>query len=66
METEKEINSKILKKIKEIQEKHPELTEFFNEMPNTIPDENSPEINAKILKDYYDTLNQMLKNQDAK
>ena len=66
METEKEIISKILAKITEIQDKHPELSEFFNEMPNTIPDENNPEINIENLNDYYDSLNQILKNQNTK
>ena len=66
METEKEIISKILAKITEIQSKHPELSEFFNEMPNTIPNGNNPDINIENLNHYYDSLNQILKNQNTK
>ena len=66
METEKELNAKILAKTTEILQKHPELSEFLNEMPITIPDENDPEINIKILKDYYDSLDKMLKDYHLK
>lgn len=66
MEAEKEIIVKIFAKILEIREKHPELSEFLNEMPNTIPNENNPEITLKVLKDYYDSLNQILNNQNEK
>ena len=66
METEKELNAKILAKTAEILEKHPELSEFLNEMAITIPDENDPEINIKILKDYYDSLDKMLKDYHLK
>lgn len=66
METEKELNAKILAKTIEIQEKHPELSEFLNEMPVSIPNENNPETNIKILKDYYDSLNLILKGYTKK
>jgi hypothetical protein len=61
METEKELNARILALTMQIQEKHPELSKFLEEMPVTIPDENNPEINTKILKDYYESLNNLLK-----
>jgi hypothetical protein len=61
METEKELNAKILALTMQIQEKHPELSKFLEEMPVTIPDESDPEINIKILKDYYESLNNLLK-----
>ena len=66
METEKELNAKILAKTMEIQEKHPELSKFLNEMPVSIPNENNPETNIKILKDYYDSLNLILKGYTKK
>jgi len=62
METEKELNALILAKTNEILEKYPELSEFLNEMPITIPIENKPEINVKNLKDYYDSLDNILKD----
>jgi len=44
-----------------IQETHPELSNFLNEMPVTIPDEKKPHITISILKDYYDSLCNLLK-----
>ncbi len=61
METEKELNAKILALTMQIQEKHPELSKFLEEMPVTVPDQSDPEINIKILKDYLESLNNMLK-----
>jgi len=66
METENELNAKIMAKTLEIQEKHPELFEFLNEMPITIPDVNKPEINIKILSDYYNSLCNVLKEHIIK
>lgn len=60
METEKTINAKIIAITRQIQEKHPELIPFLNEMPVTIPDESSPEITVKILQEYYESLVTML------
>lgn len=61
METEKEINAKIMALTVQIQEKNPELSKFLDEMPVTIPDEEHPEINIKILQKYYESLNNILK-----
>jgi hypothetical protein len=62
MEIEKELNAKILAKTSEILLKYPELSELLNEMPITIPNKEKPEINIKVLKDYYDSLNNILKD----
>ncbi len=64
METEKEINDKILAITMQIQTKHPELSELLGEMPVTIPNENNPEINRKVLTDYYDSLKNILKKYE--
>ena len=61
MDAEQDINTKIIAITKKISEQHPELLSFLNEMPVTIPDESDPKINAKILKDYYDSLEKLLK-----
>ena len=61
METEQELSAKILAIAMQIQEKHPELSKFLEEMPITIPNESSPEINIKILKEYYESLQNILK-----
>ncbi|MDI1232772.1 MAG: hypothetical protein PSX81_00665 [bacterium] len=63
MENETEINAKILAILRVIQEKTPELMKYINEMPVTIPNEKEPEINARVLNDYYKSLSDMLSNQ---
>lgn len=61
MKTEAELNENILKITLTIRNEFPELMKFLNEMPDTIPDEKSPEINNKILQDYYDSLLDLLR-----
>ena len=61
MKTEKELNDAILKITMTILEKHPELSKFITEMPVTVPDKASPEINIKHLQNYYDSLNDLMK-----
>ena len=59
---EKELNSKILKITMTILEKYPELYNYIEEMPATIPNEKNPDITLKNLKAYYDSLNSILNN----
>jgi hypothetical protein len=56
MEKEEELNKKIMAITIKILEKHNELSKFLDEMPITIPNENKPEINNKVLQEYYDSL----------
>ncbi len=65
MKTEKELNSDILKLTMTIQDKFPELTKYIAEMPVTIPDTENPEINIKILKDYYNSLEALLNKYET-
>lgn len=44
METEKELNAKILMKTMTIQKKYPELSKYLEEMPVTIPNKAHPNI----------------------
>ena len=60
IETEKELNEKILKITMKIKDQHPELSKYIEEMPLTIHDEKYPEITLKNLKEYYDSLNSIL------
>jgi hypothetical protein len=62
MESEKELNSKILEITMTIKEKYPELYEHLEEMPVTLPDIEYPEINSKNLRAYYDSLTSLLKS----
>ena len=60
METEKELNKKIMTITMLIQEQHPELSKYLDEMPITIPNENNPEIKVKNLEEYYLSLTILL------
>lgn len=54
------LNSRILKITMIIKNQYPELLEFLNEMPVTIPSEKSPEITLNNLKTYGESLNSIL------
>jgi hypothetical protein len=62
MKTEKQLHAEILEMTMKIQEQFPELSKYIAEMPVTIPNATSPEINIKALQDYYDSLAIMLKD----
>jgi hypothetical protein len=62
LESEKVLNVKIFDITMIIQEKYPELSKYLGEMPVTIPDKKSPEINGKNLREYYESLTSILKN----
>lgn len=61
MKTEKKLNERILKITMEIKEKFPELSKFILEMPVTIPIVENPKMNRKVLQNYYDSLDILLK-----
>ena len=61
MKTEKELNSDILKITLLITESYPELSKYITEMPVTVPNVEDPVINLKILEDYYNSLQEILK-----
>lgn len=61
MKTEKELNEAILKITSKIHSEYPELSKYLSEIPITIPDVNIPEITIKVLTDYYETLENILK-----
>jgi len=61
MQTEKVLNEKILKITERIRDNYPELLEHLNEMPVTIGSVDNPEINAKVLALYYDSLVSLVK-----
>lgn len=65
MKTESELNNDILKITLTIQERFPELSKYIAEMPVTIPNINNPEINIKNLKNYYDSLDNLLEKYAA-
>lgn len=62
MKTEKELNADILKITMLIQDKFPELSKYIAEMPVTIPNISTPDINIKTLQDYYNSLEILMKD----
>lgn len=61
MKTENELHKEILQITLTINEKYPELSKYLDEMPVTIPDESSPDINVQQLQSYYHSLSALLK-----
>lgn len=46
---------------KTIETNYPEIYQFLDENPITIPSKSNPSIDIKILQDYLDSLKQLLK-----
>lgn len=60
MKTEKQINDDILDITLKITNNYPELVKYLKEIPVSIPDQEHPEINAKVLQEYYEYLESIL------
>lgn len=60
MKTTNEISKDIIATTLGIQEDYPELSKFIIEMPVTIPNAANPEITADNLKDYSESLNELV------
>lgn len=61
MDTEKELNVKILEITMKIRDNYPELIQYLEEMPDTIPNEKHPEVDIDNLREYYNSLTSLLK-----
>ncbi|MGZ3884895.1 MAG: hypothetical protein ACXVPQ_00585 [Bacteroidia bacterium] len=62
MKTESELNEDILKITMTIHQKFPELSKYIKEMPMKLLETTDPESNLINLKNYYDSLCNLLKN----
>ena len=60
METQNELNDKIRLTTLKIQEENPELIKYINEIPRDSLLNTKEEVNNKALKDYLNSLNQIL------
>lgn len=56
------IENKIIKLTTLIETMYPELYKFLEENPLTIPSVNHPNINTKVMEDYLESLEQLLKH----
>ncbi len=66
MESQQELNRKIVLTTIKIQESYPELTKYLNEMPACLPFTARVGVNNKELEDYLDSLNQLLETFSRK
>lgn len=60
MKTEQELNASILELTMKIRRVRPELSKYLNEMTETIPNSIDPKITLKALKEYNDSLENLL------
>lgn len=60
MKTANEISKDIINTTIGIEQDFPELLKYINEMPVSIPNVSQPEITVENLKDYSDSLNEMV------
>ena len=60
MKTANEISNDIVKTTLRIQEDFPELSKYIGEMPVTISNVANPEITTDNLKDYSESLNELV------
>ena len=65
MLSEKEMTEAISRLTLEISEKYPEMVKYIGEMPVTNPDKEHPNINSKVLTDYYNDLLAIMKRYSA-
>jgi hypothetical protein len=62
MKTGQELYAAILKITLKVKLQFPELSKYILEMPETIPNVETPKINHKVLQEYYDSLCFLLKD----
>ncbi len=62
MKSLQEIENEITALTYKIETEYPELYQFLDENPITIPIKNQPNINKKLMQDYLESLKQLLKH----
>ncbi|MBP4142194.1 hypothetical protein MW871_10990 [Flavobacterium sp. I-SCBP12n] len=65
MKTENQLTIAILEITMKIRNEYPELIKYLAELPVTIPDISNPEINTKVLMDYYQSLENIIKKYSS-
>ncbi|ARV05364.1 hypothetical protein BTO04_01055 [Polaribacter sp. SA4-10] len=66
MESQNDLNDKIRLTTIKIQEEHPELIKYINEIPRNFLSNSEKGINNKELKGYLDSLNNLLETYAKK
>jgi hypothetical protein len=65
-EMKHELNDKILQITTEINDHHPELLPYLDEMPITIPSDDDPDMSIQQMQSHYDSLVSVLTEYKAK
>ena len=60
MKTTQELLTEISTLLRQIEDDHPELYKYLDETPMTIPDMENPDVDQKALKDYLESLKNMV------
>ena len=60
MKSMHELNDDILKITMKIKAHHPELMKYISEMPDGNPDKNDPDLDRKMMSEYYESLKNLL------
>ncbi len=66
MESQNDLNENIRLTTIKIQEEHPELIKYINEIPRNFFFKNEKEVNKDALKGYLDSLNKILETYAKK
>lgn len=66
METAKDLITEISVLTREIETNYPEIYEHLDENPMTIPNMESPKVDAKELESYLNSLKELVKNHKEK
>ena len=66
MESQNDLYKDILLKTLKIQENYPELLEYLDEMPDYTPSHSEKGINTDDLKDYLNSLDELLKTTEKR
>lgn len=61
MKKVKDLLTEISKVTRDIETNYPSIYEHLDEIPMTIPDQQNPDINAKELEDYLESLKEIIK-----
>ena len=60
METEKDLEKKVIKITMKIHNEYPELSKYLEEMPDTFSENDTVAVNLKNMKEYYNSLVELI------
>ncbi len=64
METKDKLLAEISELTLKIENEYPELYVFLDEMPNTLPHEDEPDLDIEALQEYRESLKELIENHE--